>query len=34
MPSFLLPLVLLLCPVIVHATPVSSALPGAELRGQ
>jgi hypothetical protein len=34
MHRFLLSLVILLYPVIAHATPVSSALPGAELRGE
>lgn len=34
MPRFLLPLAILLCPVFAHATPVSSVLPDAELRGQ
>ena len=34
MARFLQLLVFFLCPVIVHATPVTSVLPGAELRGQ
>ena len=34
MPRLLLSLVLLLCPMIAQAVPVSSAFPGAETRGQ